>query len=446
MARVPLNPPAAGWSLVIRPRAWCTLSEHLFGSRGEHGAVLLAEETPGPRGPRLLVRKVVVAIDGIDYIPGTTGYRALNADFVRDCVMLAHEQNLTYVAVHNHGGRDKVRFSTIDLASHVRGYPALVQITGKPVTGLALTPAAAAGDIFLPDGSRVELAELVVPGRNLLRLRPAPAIANAGDDRWDRQTCVYGDLGQTILSDMRVAIVGLGGAGSIICELLARLGVGHLVLIDSDLVAIDNLPRLVAAETNDVGGYKTTIAARNARRANPTINIDELSVDVQVPEAQKALRLCDYIFLAADSHAARHFVNETVERCLVPGVQVGVKVPVAEDGTIGRIHAAVRPLVPGQGCLRCNRLINLTELALEMSPESVREGTRYVDDVLAPSVIALNAIAVSDAVNQFMLSATGLHEDHGDTVPYTITFPREALVELHNPRRDPACPKCGDRS
>jgi molybdopterin/thiamine biosynthesis adenylyltransferase len=377
VARIPLNPPASGWSLVIRAREWRILSEHLFGRGGKRGAVLLTEQTVGPRGPRLLVRNVIVAADGIDYIPGTTGLRALSPDFVRDCSMLAHEKKLTYIAVHNHGGWSKVAFSKVDLASHERGYPALVQITGKPVTGLVLTPAAAAGDIFLPDGTRAQIAELVVPGRNLLRLRPTPAVADPADERWDRQARVYGDLGQAVLREMRVAIIGLGGAGSIACELLARLGIGHLILIDADRVTIDNLPRLLAAEPDDIGQYKTTIAARNARRANPVVGIDELKIKVQDPKAQEALRHSDYLVLAADSYAARHFVNETVERYLIPGVQVGVKVPVSEDGAVGRIHTAVRPLVPGQGCLRCNQLINPTELALEMSLDAVREGAHW---------------------------------------------------------------------
>ncbi len=448
MARVPLNPPTSGWSIVIRPGDWQTLSEHLFSGRGERGAVLLAEETEGPRGPRLLVRKVIPAIDGIDYVPGTTGFRALTPDFVRDCAMHAHDKQLAYIAAHNHGGWRRVGFSDIDLASHNRGYPTLVQLTGRPVTGLVLTPAAAAGDVWLSDGTRAELAELVVPGRNLLRLRPQPAISSVVDERWDRQARVYGDLGQAVLGEMRVAIVGLGGAGSLICELLARLGVGHLVLIDPDRVSV-HIPRLIAAEVDDVDLHKTAIAARNARRANPKISLTELTVDAQDSAAAAVISKCDYIFLAADSHAARHIINDAVEKFLIPGIQVGVKVPVAEDGTVGRIHAAIRPLIPGQGCLWCNQLINPTELALEMSPEAVRQAARYVDDVPAASVIALNAIPVSEAVNQFMMSVTGLYEDRSelgsrdDIVPYTIIFPREAVVELHTPRRDRACPRCG---
>lgn len=466
MARIPLNPPARGWSLVIRRRDWATLTDHLFGSRGEHGAVLLAQPTDGPRGPRLLVRRVIPAIEGIDYVPGTIGHRALTADFVRDCAMLAAAQNLVYIPVHNHGGWNKVAFSPVDMDSHAHGYPAIVQLTANPVIGLVLTPAAAAGDIWLPNGSSAELAELVVPGRNLLRLRRTPAqptgpngSAPGGNDmtppaesahpsgttdRWDRQARVYGDIGQHTLSQMRVAIVGLGGAGSIACELLARLGVGHLVLIDSQTATMDNLPRLVAARPDDIGRHKTELAARNARRANPDATVDELRRDVQEPQCLDALRQCDFILLAADSNAARHYVNQIVEEHLIPGVQVGVKVPVADDGTVGRIHTAVRPLVPGDGCLWCNQLINPTDLALELSPTGVREAAQYVDEVPAASVIALNAIAVADAVNQFMMTTTGLHRDDRGPVPYIITFPRESRVELHDPRRDPACPRCGD--
>ena len=160
MARIPLNPPANGWSLVIRPRDWDTLAGHLFSGRGEQGAALLAEEVPGPRGSRLLVRQVILAEDGVDYVPGTTGFRALAPDFVRDCALLAYAEGMTYIAVHNHGGFDRVRFSDIDLTSHERGYPTLVQLTGNPVVGLVLTPGAAAGDIWLPGGNRTNLAEL----------------------------------------------------------------------------------------------------------------------------------------------------------------------------------------------------------------------------------------------------------------------------------------------
>lgn len=78
-----------------------------------------------------------------------------------------------------------------------------------------------------------------------------------------------------------------------------------------------------------------------------------------------------------------------VNQYLIPATQVGVKIPVADDGTVGQIHAVTRFLAPGAGCLWCNGLINSTELAIEMLPDHERALARYVDQVPAPSVIAL---------------------------------------------------------
>ena len=175
MVPQPVNPPSTGWSLSLRLRDWQTLNAHLFQDDDEHGAVVLAEQVQGPRGPRLLARRVLLAKDGIDYVPGIHGYRALTATFVRDCIDLAASAEQVYLAVHNHDGRGRVSFSRTDLASHERGYPALRQITGQTVGAVVLAQGAATGDLWLPDGSRVEFAELVVAGNNLRRLRPHPS-------------------------------------------------------------------------------------------------------------------------------------------------------------------------------------------------------------------------------------------------------------------------------
>ena len=441
-----MNPPACGWSLTLRSRDWRTLERHLFpGDDDEHGAVILAEQTTGPRGLRLLARRLLLACDGVDYVPGQHGYRALSPDFVRDCALQARAEGLSYLAVHNHGGFDTVAFSPIDLASHQRGYPALVQLTRGTVGGLVLAQGAAAGELWLSDGTRARLSEVVVPGNNLRRLRPTPAIAPAADARFDRQARLFGDAGQDVLRRMRVGVVGLGGAGSILVELLARLGVGHLVLIDDDRVTEDNLPRLLAAEPDDVGQPKTELAQRNALRANPAIDLDCQTLPVQSPTARAALERCDWIFLAADTHGARHWVNRVIEGHLIPGTQVGVKIPVDASGTVGMIHTVTRLLIPGEGCMWCNGLIDPTELAIDMAPHETRRQARYIDEVPAASVIALNAVAASEAVNHFMLAATGLHLDHNDTA-HTLTVPRTRQRQLQTPRRDPGCRWCGEAS
>ena len=106
-----------------------------------------AGHATGPRGPRLLGRELIIAADGSGYVPGQAGYRALAPDFVRDAAVRARDEKLAYLAVHNHSGTSTVAFSSIDLASHERGYPALRQITSQIVGGLVVTPQAATGDL-----------------------------------------------------------------------------------------------------------------------------------------------------------------------------------------------------------------------------------------------------------------------------------------------------------
>ncbi len=445
MASRPVNPPADGWTLVVPLRLWTTLQDHLFLDGDEHGAVILAGLAEGPRGPRLLAREVILARDGIDYVAGETGYRALTPTFVRDAAVRARAEGLHYLAIHNHfdpGNHHIVGFSQTDLASHARGYPALRQITGRPVGAVVLTRTAGAGDLWLPDGDRVDLAEVVIPAGNLIRMRPRPAVSSGvPDEQYDRQARLFGDLGQQVLGRMRVAVIGLGGVGSILVEGLARLGVGELLLVDDDIVDATNLPRLLGAEPDDVGKLKTVPAARNARRANPDIRLEVLPERVETPAARSALRTCDWIFLAADGQAARFWVNSAVNQYLIPAAQIGVKVPVNARGDIGLVHANSRLLLPGNGCLWCNGLINPTDLAVDMHPEHERQDARYVPGVPAPSVIALNGIAAMEGLNHFMLAVTGLHVDERDTDSMIhLPLARDRSPQLL--RRDPSCPWC----
>lgn len=447
MARRPVNPPAPGPSLTIPAHLWGQLRAHLFpGDRAEHGAVLLAGWADGPRGLRLLARDLITARDGIDYLPGQYGHRALSATFVRDAALRARDEHSAYIPVHNHGGTTAVGFSATDLASHQRGYPALRQLTGTPVCALVLAEQAAAGDLWLPDGTRTHLAEVTVPGNNLLRLRPRPAPAGTSisGSRYARQELLFGEVGQRAFREMRVAVVGLGGAGTLLTEGLARLGVGHLVLVDDDTVEDSNLPRLVGAEQGDVGRLKTELAARLARRAQPGVGLTVLDKRVEDPAARHELTQCDWIFLAADGAAARYWVNATAQGYLVPATQVGVKIPV-HQGVVGQIHVVSRLVLPGTGCLRCDGLINPTDLAIDMMNPADRAAAQYVPGVPAASVMPLNMLAVGEALSHFMHAVTCLHDEDLD-IAGVLHRPRSRERDIVLSRRDDQCRWCSPRT
>lgn len=69
----------------------------------------------------------------------------------------------------------------------------------------------------------------------------------------------------------RVAIVGLGGLGGAVCELLARIGIGRLILIDGDRFADSNLNRQLLSSTETLGQCKAEVAVRRVAQVNPAV-------------------------------------------------------------------------------------------------------------------------------------------------------------------------------
>ncbi|MFF1253793.1 HesA/MoeB/ThiF family protein [Pseudarthrobacter sp. NPDC058329] len=390
----------------------------------------------------------------------------ITADFVLEQIDHCAAEGLAYVAVHCHGGTESVEFSDSDMRSHERGYPALLDITGGPAVGaLVLTRKAAAGDIWLPGGTRIELDHLSVVGRPQETLRPHPISLRGAAQRHDRQVRIFGEKGQDVIGRQKVAIVGLGGGGSLINEYLSRLGVGHLVLIDPEKIAISNLSRVVGSTRRDAHTWlgdesrprwmqkladrfatpKVAIAARVARQASKSVRVEQIVGDVTNDAVAQRLVDCDYIFLAADSMQARLVVSAVSHQYLIPMTQVGAKVSV--DGTTGNItniFSVVRSSEPGSGCLWCNGLISASRLQEEATAKEQLQLQRYVDeaDITAPSVITLNAVAAAHAVDDYMMTVTGLLQDVNEATWYKF-FPQESDVASETPRKDSDCFVCG---
>ncbi len=211
-------------------------------------------------------------------------------------------------------------------------------------------------------------------GRSIGRLHPAPPRPPPkADHTYDRQARWFGHRGQHLLGQMKVGVIGAGGVGLPLTTMLARLGVGTLVVIDPDRVDQTNLPRLDATRfdalvplrrlgalgervANRFSTRKTRLARRAARRANPDIKFIGIPKNVIEPSTAAQLVDCDFLFLAADSHQARMVFNAVVHQYLIPGIQLGTRIDVDRDsGAVTDIRTNIRLVLPRSGCLRCNR-------------------------------------------------------------------------------------------
>lgn len=444
------------WSIRFPQPLFSQLHAHLFpGDGDEHGAVIAAGVSTTERGTRLFAREVFLAQDGINYIPGERGYRMLTPSFIVEHAEYCARHNLVYLAVHNHFSQNRVGFSKDDLASHQRGYPALLDIVGRPVGALVIAQNAIAGDIWLSDGQRVSIDEGVVVGPNLRHLYPAPLPdVDATDPIYDRHARLFGDVGQWRLKQLKVGVIGAGGGGSLLVQMLAHLGVGHISVVDFDRVETTNLPRIVGAGREDVGVPKVVVAERVARCAQPDVQFEALDADIRDLDTACRFRDADVLFLATDNLQSRLVFNALVHQYLIPGFQIGAKVRTGRDSSeIEEVYAVSRPVLPfsGGGCLQCAGMIPADRLQEEGLSEDERRRQRYVDvegdEVAEPSVITLNAIGAAHAVNDALMMVIGLMAPNAQ-LRHLLFDAREQAIMVAEAAPNPCCLDCsmGNRS
>lgn len=294
--------------------------------------------------------------------------------------------------------------------------------------------------------------------------KPSSAKANP---LYHRQALIFGDAGQELLRGAKIGIIGLGGAGSLINEWLAKAGVGEIIGIDFDRVEPSNHSRVVGTNLWDVQFFLSTcrwpalrqlgkllaiekvkVAQRVARQANPRVRYHAVIGDITLRDTALLLKDADYIFLCAVTAQSRIVFNSLVHQYLIPGMQVGSKVPVDKaTGEVGDVFAVVRPVLPNAegGCLLCNGLIPASKLQEEALSVAERRAQAYVEDtsITVPSVITLNAVACSEAANEFLLGYLGLL--HDDQKPgYRMQFCRDRNWQHVSLRNDACCPYCGN--
>lgn len=120
----------------------------------------------------------------------------------------------------------------------------------------------------------------------------------------DRLRLILGDEALERLSGARVMVLGLGGVGSSCAEALARGGIGHLVLVDRDVVAPSNINRQALAFTSTLGRPKAEVMREMALDINPRCDVvaEQAFIDKdRIAEQLGALPRPDYVVDAIDT-------------------------------------------------------------------------------------------------------------------------------------------------
>jgi molybdopterin/thiamine biosynthesis adenylyltransferase len=168
----------------------------------------------------------------------------------------------------------------------------------------------------------------------------------AYDEYYSRQIILkeLGSKGQRKLAKSKVAVLGLGGLGTISSLYLALAGVGHLRLVDQDTVELNNLHRQVLYSPDDLLYPKVEVSAKRLTEANPLVKVESFPENVNANNVERLLSGMDCVVDGLDNMRTRYLVNRACAKLGIPyvfGAAIGVE---------GNLSVFAPPETP---CLEC---------------------------------------------------------------------------------------------
>jgi molybdopterin/thiamine biosynthesis adenylyltransferase len=245
------------------------------------------------------------------------------------------------------------------------------------------------------------------------------------DDRHSRQTrfAPIGPGGQERLRRARVLVAGCGALGGAAAEQLCRAGVGHLRLVDRDLVDSSNLQRQTLFTSADAEAALPKVVAARARLAaiDAGVAVEAIVAEIGGDNIRALVAGCDLVIDGSDNFPLRHLVNEA---CCEAGV------PWIYAACVGA-YAVSLPIVPGETpCLRCLQ---------DQLPAAGESPTCDSVGIIAPAVHLAAAWQVAEALKLLVGDLAALRRDLVAADLWAGTWQRLRL----DGARDPSCPVCG---
>lgn len=167
-------------------------------------------------------------------------------------------------------------------------------------------------------------------------------------ERYSRhlQLAEIGIEGQEKLLASKVLIVGLGGLGCAAATYLAGSGVGHLTLLDNDLVELSNLNRQPLHKTDSINQFKVDSAANSLQELNPSIQLTKVKLWANKDWFMQQLNEFDLVLDCTDNGFTRYDLNSAALQHKIPWVSA------AALGFEGQL-TVFDPRLATSPCYRC---------------------------------------------------------------------------------------------
>ena len=213
-----------------------------------------------------------------------------------------------------------------------------------------------------------------------------------GDGYWEiasRQMSIVTRSEQQRFKDSKITVIGCGGIGGETIEMLARMGIGNLVLVDKDAFDLSNLNRQTLASLSDLGLDKSAVAAEKVRLINPYVNVDIFNEHVDQENIDKIIGDSDIVIDALDNVLTRVIVSRKAKEKGIPYIHGAI------HGPMGQITV----FLPNSD-KTYEEMFNLPSIGKELNDETIealKNVTSGVPPVIGPTPNLIGCLEAFEA-------------------------------------------------
>jgi molybdopterin/thiamine biosynthesis adenylyltransferase len=274
-----------------------------------------------------------------------------------------------------------------------------------------------------------------------------------------RQEIAFGKPFNAKLQSLRVAVVGLGGTGSSVATLLARTGIGELILIDGDNLEKTNMNRVRGYKGTDIGHKKAESLSTFIKSLDLIISVTTISNFLN-GEAIDALSSADVILGCTDDIYGRDLMNQALYYYGLAYIDLGiagnVSIDASENPFLQSQKGRVSCILPESGnCLRCQGVVTDQKLSneqkfkanpelLDLDAETLaKDFYIFGAGVQSPGIGAFTSATADNAVATFMNLITEFRKLPADLRQDNIWIDFINMsIHSNDPKNDPECIYC----
>lgn len=146
-----------------------------------------------------------------------------------------------------------------------------------------------------------------------------------------RQMSIVTKSEQTRFKDAKIAVMGCGGIGGEVIEMLARMGVGELNVVDNDYFDLSNINRQVLSTFENLGLSKSEVAKEKVRQINPYTKVNAFKDEINEENISQIVDDSDIIIDCLDNLLTRVIVSRYAKSNNIPFIHGAI------HGTLGQI-------------------------------------------------------------------------------------------------------------